>query len=113
MYYTIYLSVTFRRPTSEVKIPIIHKNVKVMIIVLMLNINESRFPEFILSLPKNTCTERAATAILNIIPVVRIVDTVADASPKKRFSTELIIEFVFGEENIPKPNPKTIKANTI
>lgn len=79
----------------------------------MLFINESRLPVFILASPKNTCIERAATAMLNIIPLVRIVETVADASPKKRFSTELITEFVFGDENNPKPNPKINKATII
>ena len=37
--------------------------------------------------------------ILIIIPIVRIVATDPEAIPKKRFSTELMIAFVLGEEN--------------
>ena len=86
---------------------------KVIITTFIPNINESRLPVSIVASPKHICTEMAATAILNNIPVFRIVATVADASPKNRLSTELITEFVFGDENSPKPNPKTNKANII
>jgi hypothetical protein len=59
----------------------------------------------ILASPKNECITNDAMAMLNIIPVFRIVDTVAEAVPKAFLSTELITTFVFGDENIPKPMP--------
>lgn len=49
------------------------------------------------------------TAIENIIPICRIAPTVAPANPYMLRSTELMIAFVFGEENNAKPNPRKIK----
>ena len=43
--------------------------------------------------------------MLIICPVSRMVPTVADATPRYFLSTELIMAFVLGEENKPKPIP--------
>ena len=90
----------------------VHKMVKTANTVFMLSINRWRLLVSIFESPMNRCTDRAATAMLNIIPVVRMVETVAEATPKNRFSTELITELVLGDEKSPNPNPNT-KRETI
>lgn len=96
----------FFLPAREVKIPATHNTVNAIKMVFMLSMNKSRLSEEIFESPRKTCTDSAATAMLNIMPLVRIVATVAEARLKYFFSTELIIEFVFGDENMPKPKPK-------
>ena len=51
--------------------------------------------------------------MLNIWPVSLIVLKVAEATPKNRFSTELITAFVLGEEKRPNPRPRTIRLMII
>ena len=48
--------------------------------------------------------------ILNTIPIVRIVPSVPEATPKYLFSTEPITALVLGEEKSAKPNPRRIKV---
>jgi len=50
---------------------------------------------------------------LNIWPLRRMVDKVAAATPSNRFSTELIIALVLGEENKEKPYPSSIRLARI
>ena len=54
-----------------------------------------------------------AIAMLTICPSRRMVATVPEAIPRYLFSTELIIAFIFGDENKAKPNPKKASINTI
>lgn len=51
---------------------------------------------------------RVNIPILIAWPTVRIVATAADAADVSFGGTELIITFVFGGENNPKPKPKII-----
>ena len=50
-----------------------------------------------------------AIPILIIIPRLRMVPTEAEAIPKNRFSTELMMALVFGEEKRAKPKPSKIR----
>ena len=47
--------------------------------------------------------------MLTIIPRLRMVPTVPEAIPKKRFSTELIMALVLGEEKRAKPKPSKMR----
>ncbi len=51
--------------------------------------------------------------ILNDWPASLIVFVVADATPRNFFSTEPMMTFIFGDENIPKPVPRIIAINII
>ena len=47
--------------------------------------------------------------MLNAIPILLIVPIAPEAIPRKRFSTELIIALVFGDEKSAKPKPSTMR----
>jgi len=49
-----------------------------------------------------------AIAMLIIWPTARMVETIAEATPRWWTSTALIIAFVFGEEKRPYPRPRII-----
>jgi hypothetical protein len=51
--------------------------------------------------------------ILNVCPSILIVLTIEDAIPYNLLSTELIIAFVFGDENRANPKPRTIEQKTM
>ena len=65
------------------------------------------------TLPTNMFIKIIVTAMLKRIPSVLIVPDTAEATPKFLSETELIMAFVFGEENIPKPIPKIKRGTTI
>ena len=50
-----------------------------------------------------------AIPILSIMPICRIVASVAEATPYVFISTELITAFVLGEEKKAKPKPRMIR----
>ena len=54
-----------------------------------------------------------AIAMLTICPSRRMVATVPEATPRYLFSTELIIAFIFGDENKAKPKPKKASIKMI
>ena len=54
-----------------------------------------------------------AIAMLTICPSRRMVATVPEAIPRYLFSTELIIAFIFGDENRAKPKPRKARTKTI
>ena len=60
-------------------------------------------------LPIKILKRTVAIPILIIIPKLRMVPTEAEAIPKKRFSTELMMAFVLGEEKRAKPKPSKIR----
>ena len=68
-------------PTNDEKTPIKHRAVKIRKINFELFINIKIFDSLIFWVPINRCTDSVAIAMLNIIPVVLIVLTVADATP--------------------------------
>lgn len=69
--------------------------------------------EDIFTFPTNIEITIIVIPMLNDWPVSRIVLVVADAIPKYFFSTEPMMTFILGEENIPNPIPSKIAIKII
>jgi hypothetical protein len=61
----------------------------------------------------NIAKTTMAMAMLTICPISRMVATVPEAIPRCLLSTELIIAFIFGDENRANPMPRKARIKTI
>ncbi len=95
---------------SDAKMPAMQRRVNTVKMALTLIMKPGMLDSSISASPINKCIDMAAMAMLNIIPVRRMVPSVADAVPRNFFSTELITEWVLGEENRPKPTPSKARV---
>ena len=105
--------ITFLFLASEAKIPKTDNIENIMNPVLIAEIRPGKVAGFMVCFPIYKDMSIMAIPMLIICPTMRMVPTTPDATPRCRFSTELIIAFEFGEENRPKPIPIKIRSKTI
>ena len=93
----------------DAKIPPKQSSVNTIKAITMLFIRNGYCSSVIWVLPIKMLKMTVAIPMLSIMPRLLIVPIAPEAIPKKRFSTELIMALVLGDEKKAKPKPSTMR----